>query len=217
MTTMSELLHDRFALATPRTHALAELIGGGASAFARDARFVPSGERTAHKAAALSRGPLHPEEDPVQQAFADGYAQGSEDARRAAQVEMAESDAARHRIETALASMDEALVHQLHDRLRQTVLTLCETVLAEVAVDADALARRVSAAAAMLARAEDARVIRLHPEDLALVHSRLPEAWHCEPDSTLERGAIRVEGANGGVEDGPEQWRRAIEDALRQC
>ncbi|WP_240959380.1 FliH/SctL family protein [Novosphingobium olei] len=214
---MSEMLHDRFALSKPRAHALADLIGLGSGPFARDARFVPAGERTAIEAASLSRGAAQPEEDPVQQAFADGYAQGAEDARRAAQVEQAEADAARHRIETALVRMDEALVHQLHDRLRQTVLALCDSLLAGVATDAEALGRRVSAAAAMLARSDDARVIRLHPEDLALVHARLPEAWHCEPDPALERGAIRVEGAHGGVEDGPEQWRRAIEDALRQC
>lgn len=211
---MSELLHDRFATAVPRAFPLADLIGGSTGPFARDARFVPAGERTPTEAAAI---PRVPEQDPVQNAFADGYAQGAEDARRAAQVEAAEADAARHRIETALMRMDEALLHQLQDRLRQTVLALCDAALAPAAIDAEALAQRVATAAAMLARAEDARVIRLHPEDLALVHARLPEAWHCEPDSALERGAIRVEGAHGGVEDGPEQWRRAIEDALRQC
>ena len=35
--------------------------------------------------------------------------------------------------------------------------------------------------------------------------------------AALERGAVRVEGAIGGVENGPEQWRRSIEEALRQC
>lgn len=211
---MSELLHDRFASAAPRSFALADLIGGSTGPFARDARFVPEGERTQAEAVAMPRAA---QEDPLQAAFADGYAQGAEDARRAAQVEAAEADAARHRIETALVRMDEDLLHQLQDRLRQTVLSLCDAALAPAAIDAEALARRVTAAAAMLARAEDARVIRLHPEDLALVHARLPEAWHCEPDPALERGAIRVEGAQGGVEDGPEQWRRAIDDALKQC
>jgi flagellar assembly protein FliH len=61
------------------------------------------------------------------------------------------------------------------------------------------------------------RVIRLHPEDLALIGHHLPEDWHCEPDSTLERGAVRVDGAMGGVEDGPAQWRSALDEALRQC
>jgi flagellar assembly protein FliH len=33
----------------------------------------------------------------------------------------------------------------------------------------------------------------------------------------LERGALRVEAANGGVEDGPAQWRQAIAEALALC
>ena len=106
---------------------------------------------------------------------------------------------------------------ELADRLRETVIALCETAIAPAALDPDALTRRVTVAAAMLARAEDQRVIRLHPEDLALIAARLPEDWHFEPDASLERGALRVEGAAGGVEDGPEQWRRAINEAPRQC
>jgi len=81
--------------------------------------------------------------------------------------------------------------------------------------DQAALARRVEVAAGMLARAADERVIRLHPEDLALVGARLPEDWHFEPDPGLERGALRVEGAAGGVEDSPAIWLRALSEALR--
>ncbi|MCW1383009.1 FliH/SctL family protein [Novosphingobium sp. KCTC 2891] len=212
---MSELLYARPA-PPARPFPLAEMIGTGRSPFARDARFVPAAERTEdeHRTAQAAADLA---EDPVQRAFAEGYAQGADDARAAAMAEMAETDAARHRIETSLSRMDADAVRQLQDRLRQTVLALCEAAIAPAAIDPDALARRVEKAAGMLARAEDARVIRLHPEDLALVHARLPEDWHCEPDPALERGAIRIEGALGGVEDGPDQWRRALEEALRQC
>ncbi|MEO0031134.1 MAG: hypothetical protein RIS94_892 [Pseudomonadota bacterium] len=186
-------------------------LGGGTGGFLRDARFGRMNARPLHHAAAEA------DADPVGRAFADGYAQGAEDARTAALVEAAEANAARDRIETALANMDAALVQQFEERLRQTVMALCEAVVAPAAIDPDALAHRVKAAAALFARAGDERVIRLHPEDLALVHARLPEDWHCEPDSSLERGSIRVEGPQGGVEDGPAQWRAALEDALRQC
>lgn len=121
------------------------------------------------------------------------------------------------RIEFGLSRLDAAMQSELADRLRETVIALCETAIAPAALDPDVLTRRVTVAAAMLARAEDQRVIRLHPEDLALIAARLPEDWHFEPDASLERGALRVEGAAGGVEDGPEQWRRAIDEALRQC
>ena len=69
----------------------------------------------------------------------------------------------------------------------------------------------------MLARADDDRVIRLHPDDMALVAPRLAPDWGVEPDPALERGSLRVETASGGVEDGPATWRRAIAEALHQC
>ena len=72
-------------------------------------------------------------------------------------------------------------------------------------------------AAAMLARADDDRVLRLHPEDIRLIGKRLPEGLEVVPDPALERGALRVETASGGVEDGPSHWRRAIAEALSQC
>ncbi|OYW70085.1 MAG: hypothetical protein B7Z21_00150, partial [Verrucomicrobiales bacterium 32-60-5] len=75
----------------------------------------------------------------------------------------ATDDAARYRIETALVRMEGDALDQFRDRLRATVLTLCETVLTPAAIEPAALAARVEAAAAMFARAADERVIRLHP------------------------------------------------------
>jgi len=155
--------------------------------------------------------------DPIAEAWADGYAKGLGEAQEAAAQLIAEQEAARQKIEFALGKLDVAMQTELQDRLRETVIALCEAAIAPAALDPAALTRRVELAAAMLSRAEDQRVIRLHPEDLALIAARLPEDWHFEPDASLERGALRVEGANGGVEDGPEQWRRAINEALRQC
>ncbi|MFA7585716.1 MAG: FliH/SctL family protein, partial [Novosphingobium sp.] len=80
-----------------------------------------------------------------------------------------------------------------------------------------ALMRRIDKAAAMLARADDERVIRLNPFDLDLLAPRLGGDWIVQPDPALPRGALRVETATGGVEDGPEQWRHAIQEALHQC
>ncbi|MCX7284155.1 MAG: FliH/SctL family protein [Novosphingobium sp.] len=155
--------------------------------------------------------------DPLAESWADGYARGMADAQEAAAQIIAEREAATSRIELALSRLDAAMQAELQDRLRETVIALCESAIAPAALDPAGLTRRVEVAAAMLARAEDARVIRLHPEDLALIAARLPEDWHFEPDAALERGAVRVEGAVGGVENGPEQWRRSIEEALRQC
>jgi len=182
-------------------------LGRGNGAFARDSRFLSPTERSA--------GQDDPAPDPVAQAYAHGYAEGTKAGAAAAQAEAAATDAARHRIETALTRMDHAQADAFAHRLKDTVLALCSTVLADAALSPEALSRRVTVAAAMFNRADDERVIRLNPEDLALVHTRLPAAWRCEPDPALERGALRIETSGGGIEDGPVQWRTALAEALR--
>ncbi len=188
-------------------------LGHGPTGFAHDLRF--------QRDVAAPRAPvlIKPEEpeDPVGNAWAEGYARGMGDAQEAAAQIIAEREAAATRIELSLARLDAAMQADLKDRLRETVEALCEAAIAPAALDPDGLTRRVECAAAMLARVQDERVIRLHPEDLALIAARLPEDWHFEPDATLDRGAVRVEGATGGVENGPAQWRAAITEALRQC
>ena len=105
----------------------------------------------------------------------------------------------------------------LRQRLRDTIAALCETALAPLAKDEAALVRRIERAVAMFARADDERVIRLHPDDLVLVSAQFSDDWQIIPDATLERGALRVESASGGVEDGPAQWRMELAEALAQC
>ena len=179
-------------------------LAGGNGVFARDMRFLAL-DQTSHDEAPV---------DPVAEAYARGYAEGAQAGSSAAQADAA-ADAARHRIETALAHMDATEAQAFAQRLKDTVLALCQAVLADAALEPEALSHRVMTAAAMFSRANDDRKIRLHPEDLALVHARLPGDWQCEPDSTLERGSVRVETASGGAEDGPVQWRAALDEALR--
>lgn len=198
-----------------RAISLADL-GHASPGFARDRRFFRQLVVPEPEPEPVEPDPTEPH-DPMAEAWAEGYAKGLGDAQEAAAQLIAEQDAARSRIEFGLGRIDAAMQSELEDRLRETVIALCEAAIAPAALDPDALTWRVQVAAAMLARAEDQRVIRLHPEDLALIAARLPEDWHFEPDAGLERGALRVEGAAGGVEDGPEQWRCAINEALRQC
>jgi len=122
-------------------------------------------------------------------------------------------------METVVRRLDGELAEQFRQRLIETVTALCESCLAPLALDKDALLRRVERAVAMFNRADDDRLIRLHPEDLAAIRAYLPNDWQVQADPTLARGAIRMESRSGGVEtggaeDGPEQWRRAIIEAL---
>ncbi len=155
--------------------------------------------------------------DPILAAHAAGYDQGIAEARAEAEAARAARESAWSALAIAAARLDAEQTRALADRLRETVIALCETALADASLDPGTLARRVEAAATMLARADDDRVIRLHPDDVELVQPRLPADWPLAPDPLLSRGSLRIEGRHGGVEDGPEQWRAALVEALREC
>lgn len=152
--------------------------------------------------------------DPAEGAYAEGYAKGFEEGSAQEHAKAERDTEARGRLELGFGRLAESEQQRIEQRLRETVLTLCEQTLAPLALDPDVLAVRVSKALEMLRRGEDERLLRLHPDDLALVADRLPERLKVEVDPNLERGELRVETREGGVEDGPEQWRRALTEVL---
>ena len=188
------------------------------SGFRSDARFVSFGGAVASPVVPEPQPePAFEAEDPVAVAFAEGYAAGAAEAQAlAAQQAAADAEAAQG-LALSFTRLDDELAEALRQKLRATVAALCEAALAPLAIDEDALMRRIERALALFSRADDERVIRLHPEDIDLISQRFAEEWHVIPDGSLQRGAIRVETATGGVEDSPELWRRAIEEALSQC
>ena len=149
--------------------------------------------------------------------WAEGHAAGRAEAEAECGARIAERDAAQARLRITLARLNAEQEELLRQRLYATIEALCEASLAPLRLDREALLARVRRAAAMLARADDERVLRLHPDDLALIGPALPDGLEARPDPALERGALRLETANGGVEDGPAHWRRAIAEALAQC
>ncbi len=155
-------------------------------------------------------------QDPLTVAWSEGFAVGAQQARVEAAEQAGIEGEAREALTLAFTRLDAELAEILRQRLHDTVAALCETALAPLALDEDALLRRIERAAAMIARADDERIIRLHPDDLALILPRLGEDWEVVPDPGLERGALRVETATGGVEDGPAQWRQAIAEAMQR-
>jgi len=164
--------------------------------------------------------PPMPEEeapDPIAEAYTEGFAAGYEQASAEAQARAAEGAAAFEGLKLSFARLDSALEEELRMRLRETVSALCEAAIAPLAIDEDGLVRRINRAVSMLSRADDDREIHLHPDDIALVSSRLSKEWNVQPDPRLERGTVRIESENGGVEDGPATWRLAIAEAMHQC
>jgi flagellar assembly protein FliH len=185
----------------------------GASGFQLNSRFAPSpGARRT-----FPHEPSAQPEDPKSAAYAEGYAAGLADAQAAAEERANDDAQAREALGLSFARLDKQLEEEFRLKLRDTVAALCEAAIAPLALDQDALMQRIERATSMLRRADDERVVRLHPDDIALVSPRLTSDWQVVPDPALERGALRMESGNGGVEDGPDSWRRAIAEALHQC
>lgn len=155
--------------------------------------------------------------DRVAEAYQAGLAEGRRVARGEAEAEAAQAASANRAIELAFARFDEDSARLLQERLRETVAAICQSMAGEIAIEPDRLAARVEAAAAMLRRKHDDRLVCLHPDDIALVQARLPSELRLEPDPRLARGQLRVDGEDGGVEDGAEEWRAALAEALGIC
>ena len=189
---------------------LAALTGRGEHAgFTADRRFAAKGGHGPPKQ-------VHPA-DPLGDAWEEGFAEGAAQARADAAQAAALEDEARAALDLALTRLDSEMAEDLRHRLTETILALFDATMLPCALDAAMLTIRVERAVAMLARADDERVIRLNPEDLKLLSARLPQEWAVEADVGLQRGHLRVETANGGVEDGPAQWRRALVEAMAGC
>lgn len=192
---------------------LDRLRGGGG--FARDPRFSGLFRNPAAEAAAAAAAA--PEPDPVAEAYRKGFEEGRAEAEAHAAEREREREAQRQAIELAFARFDAASAEALRERLRQTVLALCEEAVLPLAIDPEGLAARVKKAVAMLQRVQDERRVLLHPDDIALVRDRLPADLELVPDPAVERGALRIDSEDGGIEDGPKQWRRILAEAFGEC
>lgn len=190
---------------------------GGPGGFRRNARFLRMAEPPVPLGPEPEPEPDVPAYDPISHAYAEGYAAGATAAQAEADEQARVEAEARARLELSFARLDHDLEEELRQRLRDTVAALCEAAIAPLALDEEALLRRIEKAVSMLARADDVRVIRMHPDDLAMIGPRLAAEWQVLPDAALERGGLRVESTAGGIEDGPAVWRQAIAEALHQC
>ena len=156
-------------------------------------------------------------EDAAEKAYRAGYEDGQVSARADFEAQLKAERAERSAIELAFARFDADSGRALRDRMLATVQALCEEAVLPLALDAEGLARRVEAAAAMLQRKQDQRIVHIHPDDLELVRDNLSQDLELVPDGSVERGGLRVETDDGGVEDGPQQWRRALAEIFDTC
>jgi flagellar assembly protein FliH len=166
--------------------------------------------------------PLDPEAeiateiDPIEVAHATGFAEGL----AAAQTAAAETAA---RDQQLVSELLEALKfgggfdrEAMAGRLRQTVLFLVSRLVGETGVAADLLATRVDAAADLLADKAEAALLRLNPDDVALLDGKLPTTIFAAGDANVTRGSFVLESASTIVEDGPELWLEQLAAAIER-
>ena len=157
--------------------------------------------------------PPSPFVDPLEAAHAAGYAEGLAAAVAAAQV-TTNRDAA------LLTGIGAALSGGRIDRetmaaqLRQTVLLLVTRIVGDVGVEAERLAARVDVAAELLADKAESAMLRVHPDDVALLDSRLPATIFAVGDAAVSRGSFVLESASTVVEDGPALWMEQLAAAI---
>lgn len=156
-----------------------------------------------------------PGPDPADAAQARAYAEGKAAGRAAAEAEAAEHNARQRALRLNFRSLDEAATGLLAEDLAATVAALVQGVLGEASIDRDGLLARCHAAAKRIGGAADVLALHLHPEDIAMIGEDTLAGWRVIADIGLKRGSLRIEGPDGSVGDGIEEWRRAIAAAVR--
>lgn len=145
------------------------------------------------------------EDDP----FARGLAEGQRMAEAAYTAE-------RHQLLALLASA-EALQDEPSEELAQliaeTVERLVRQIVAAAPIDAEWLRAQAETAAAMVADADKARTLWVHPDDAALL-AECPLALAVESDPAMVRGTIRLETSTGWIEHGRAVYLDELRAAL---
>jgi flagellar assembly protein FliH len=137
-----------------------------------------------------------------QRVHAQGYSEGYEDGRRAAEQEFGEERAAVARLAEALEVLRPEPTNALALLLAEAVDRLVREVIGEVDIDATLLLTRARSAAALIGPNTEPSKLRVHPDDAALLASaELPVALAADP--SLQRGTVVLETGHGWIEDGP--------------
>ena len=155
-----------------------------------------------------------PPVDPVVEAHQSGFDAGYA-AAHAEHVASAARDVAMiEGIVAALKSDDRIDRERIARQLRQTVLRLVSGLIGQTGISGDLLAGRVEAAAELLADQSESAILRVNPDDVALLDGRLPDTIFAVGDASLTRGTFVLEAASTIVEDGPELWLEQLTSAL---
>ncbi|BCA62982.1 hypothetical protein HMP09_2216 [Sphingomonas sp. HMP9] len=151
--------------------------------------------------------------DPLADAHAAGYAEGLAAAAAAAQETAVRDGALLGDLAAALGT-DRIDRERVATQLRQTVLFLVSKLVGEVGIAPDVLADRIETAAELLSDSAESALLRVHPDDVALLDGRLPKSIFAAGDPSVARGSFVLESASTIVEDGPELWLDQLAQAI---
>lgn len=177
-----------------------------ADAMARGGGFRPISFAPAAHAPQPAEASL--DEPDLDDPFALGLAEGQRLAEAAFVAE-------RHQLLALLAGA-EALQDEPSEELAQLIATTVERLVRQIVVtapiDTEWLQAQVATAAALIADADKARTLWVHPEDAVLL-ADCPLAMAIESDAAMMRGTVRIETSTGWIEHG----RAVFLDELRSA
>lgn len=152
--------------------------------------------------------------DPIETARSAGFAEGV-DHGRSLEREAHERDLALlQSLSHALKTSDRIDRDQLARQLREAVMSLVTKLVGEVGISSDLLAGRIITAADLLADSAESAMLRVHPDDVALLQDKLPATIMPVGDASVDRGSFVLESASTIVEDGPELWLEQLTQAI---
>lgn len=152
--------------------------------------------------------------DPVTAAQAAGYAEGFAAGLAKAADDTGRDQALVDAIGAALSGDDRFDRDRVARQLRQTVMMLVTRLVGESGVSGELLGARVTTAVDMIGDGIESAVLRLNPQDMALVEGKLPATLHPIADATVVRGGFQLESASTIVEDNPEAWLEQLTQAI---
>jgi len=134
--------------------------------------------------------------------IAQGYADGLNEGRRLAMIELEEERAALQRLVASVEHLNPQGSDGLAAMLANSVKRLVTQIVGEVEINADTLLERTQAVAAMIAEETAPSRLRLHPTDVVRLQGA-PIAVELVGDPLLAPGTIVLDTGTGWVEDGP--------------
>jgi len=154
--------------------------------------------------------------DPIAAARAAGYAEGLAAAAAAAEADQERDRAFGVALGAAMGSGERLDRERIAQQLRQTVMHLVGKLVGEVGISPELLARRIETAGELLADSTESALLRVHPDDVALLEGHLPATIFAVGDAVLARGSFVLETASTIVEDGPELWLEQLTLAIER-